>query len=48
MTLYVLAMPLKNGRGSAVPVDLLRKVAKVAGRLALRRRLDREFAGYLA
>lgn len=47
MTTYVLAVPLGNGRGAAAPLDLLRKVANIAGRVALRRRLDREFSGYL-
>lgn len=47
MTAYVLAVPLSNGRGAAAPLDLLRKVANIAGRAAVQKRLDRAFADYL-
>lgn len=44
---FVLAVFSGRANGYGAPVDLLRKVARVASRLAVRRRLAREFAGYL-
>lgn len=44
---YVLAVFSERARGFAAPVDLLRSLLRVVVRLAVRRRLNAAFAGYL-
>ena len=44
---YVRAVFSKRARGFAVPVDLLRVVCLVAGRVATRQRIADAFRGYL-
>lgn len=44
---YVCGVLSSRQRGVAFPLDLVRSVARVAARLAVRRRVAREFGGYL-